>query len=159
MPTTETKLKAAPSEKPIESITVPKTQMDEILAKMAEQDKQIQMLTEISDKSRKFNWDQKNQDFSQKTVRLSFYKGQAVMAWRTVKDEVFQDQRGIWHEDQRIELVLENNERLEVSYMDFVKFIEKKDGTVTSQTVTNGKTSMKIMLGEKEYEVDTRFLN
>ena len=164
MPTTpkkeEVKMPAAPSEKVPETVTVSKTSMDEILKKLDAQEQQIKMLTEISDKSRKFNWDQKNQDFSKEIVRLSWYKNQMVVAWRTVKDEVFQDGRGVWHENQIMEIILADNTRLEVNYLDFVKFISKKEASVISRyTTPEGKAVMRVDVDGKQVDIDETFVN
>lgn len=152
--------KAAPSEKPVATITVTQATMDAVLEKLDAQAKQITMLTEISDKSRKFNWDQKNQDFSQKVAKVSYYKTQMVLGWRTVKDEVFQDGRGIWHEDQRIELILSDNTRVEINYLDFVKFVEKKSYSVISRYITpEGKPVIRLDVDGKEVDIDEVFIN
>lgn len=156
----EEKKGVAPSEKTPETVTVPKSSMDEVLAKLDAQEKQIKMLTEISDKSRKFNWDQKNQDFSNKIVRLSWYKDQMVVAWRTVKDEVFQDGRGVWHENQVMEIILADNTRLEINYLDFVKFISKKEAPVISRfTTPEGKAVMRVDVDGKQVDIDETFVN
>lgn len=156
----EEKMPAAPSEKPATMVTIPQSQMDDVLKKLDAQEKQIKMLTEISDKSRRFNWDQKNQDFSQKTVRLSYYKDQLVMAWRTIRDEVFQDSRGIWHEDQKMEIILADNTRLEINYLDFVKFVEKKQFPVISRfTTPEGQPTMRVEVDGKQVDIAVTFVN
>jgi hypothetical protein len=149
--------------KPVEEpkvVAVNKTTMDALLEKLTKQEEDIKMLKEVADKSRMFNYEAKHADYSLKTAKISIYNGRPVMAWRTVKDEVYQDSQGRWHESQKMEIITEDNTRKELDYIDFVREVKKVDAIIMSRFVTpEGKAMMRVDYQGKQVDLDESFVN
>jgi len=118
-------------------------------------------LKEIADKSRLAYWMQKNPYALKKEYKLSTINGKAILAWRTITNEVFQDQFGRSHEKQIIELTTEDGEKHTMPYIDFARQVQKVECEFVSRAVTaDGYETYKLKAPNgKTYEVDIAFVN
>jgi hypothetical protein len=141
-------------------VQVNRKTLDEMVKRIEQQSKDIDMLKTVADKARMSTYATKTADFSQKTVRLNMYNGQVVMAWRTVENEIYQDSQGRWHENQKMEIITEKNERIALPYIDFVHNLLHSDADVISNyTTPEGIEMCRVNIDNRMIDIDKRFLN
>lgn len=132
---------------------------------------QLKMLYEVADKSRVFNYEaQKAGQKKPLRVKLSLYRGNVIVGWRTVKDE------SVYHpttgkqigEVQQYEVLLRNNEgqitkALIDGYKGFsdARYTERVECEVVSKKEDwEGKMAFDVKLPNNDIvSVDTRFVN
>lgn len=136
-----------------------------ILARLDNVEKDNEMLKYASDKGRLAKYEIMNQKDIIRTAKISFLKDnkgkqQAVVAWRTVQDDVYLDAHGIYHEDQVIEVTLEDDSKNKLRYIDFARLVEKKEGEIIKKKQTKDGEVFKIQMKDgKEYDLDIKFIN
>jgi len=137
-----------------ETITIEKDTLDKIMQRM-------ERLEASADKARLENFDSKQKKKIGKIVRLRAIDGKIIVGWRTLKDVVEKTPRGVWKEDQQIEVTYEDEttekfeyvifiRRYESLLMDVKKEVENEDGSVTFI----GETS-----DGKKHEIKDTFVN
>jgi len=142
------------------TVTVEKSKLDSILEKVEKQSKQIKMLTEVADKARLHKFESANQDFSQKIVSVSTYQGKIIVGWKTVKDEMYQNAKGQWVEDQQIAIYMIDNTKETMNYLDFTRNIKKVDGVLKSRhTTPEGEKMMRIDVMNKTIDLNETYVN
>lgn len=123
---------------------------------------EIKRLTAAADLNRlaKYDQEQANKNELIKKVKVSFIDGKAVLARKTVKDEVFVDSRGVYHETQILELTLEGGDKEEMNYLDYIKKRDKRVSEVVSETRSSEGNVMKVRFPDgKTLEIDDKFIN
>lgn len=123
--------------------------------------KQNEKLLAVADKNRLAQYEQRNNNDIVHTAKISMFEGKPVLAWRTIRDEVFIDGRGVYHEDQVVELVLEGGTKKEVSLLDRVRRVTKEIGEIVSKTKnSDGTETVKMLMPDgKSILIDIAFLN
>lgn len=96
-----------------------------------EKDEKIEMLLEVADNARKENYGKKKgKKKITPIVKLSTIDTRIVVAWKTVMDEVYRDDAGVWHEKQvhdyvTVDALDENGEEKTFTF-NLVELIQKK---------------------------------
>lgn len=153
-----------------EKVTIERSVLEGILDKQKQQEEKIDMLTQVADKSRIFNYQEKNKGkliHRAKVVTWLYENIQHyVVGWRMIKDEVGVDSNNVVKEIQIMRLFLKNKKEgekpieVDVNYVDVSRNAGLKEGDIISETRTNdGETrTLQFEDGEK-LELDIRFLN
>jgi hypothetical protein len=159
-----------PEEKP-KTVTVKKDKLDEILStnealtkKMEEQQKTIDMLLATADKARIARYQDQNQSPVIRTMKLRTFKGKVVVGWRMVKDEMYKDANGVFHERQIVEIVTEDGETAELPYLEsekLPKIVCNVKGKLTQLDDSGVEHVVYTLLTPegKEYKIDHTFVN
>lgn len=164
----EVKPKAADQE---ETVSVPKSQLTEILKKVEALEESNKRLSYAADRGRLDQFDNANKPKELTRVRLNVYEDpqegvpKVIMAWKMIMDEVVYDRVRGYIEKQIIELTLEDDTKVQVNYGDFS--IGKRRKQQPAEIVSRKKDeksgnellSLKRVSDGKEYEIDTRFIN
>jgi len=143
-------------------VSVDKKTLDQILKRQSDMEVEVGILREVADKARLAAWDEKHKKEKAPIVKLSFYKGKVIIGWKTVIDEVWKDNNGIWREKQVIEIYFEDKTTEQLNYIDFVRLITKIDSVVKGREKDeeNGTETLKVAAKDgKEYKIDIRFVN
>jgi len=148
------------------TVVVKKRALDKILDDIERLKKDNEMLLGIADKSRLAFWEEKIQKPQIHIVKLSTWevngKPKVILAWRSVKDEMYQDANGTWHEDQKTEIILEDKTKLVIQSREFWLKPTKIPAQIIQRSVdeVTGNTTLKVETkDEKIYEIDQRFVN
>lgn len=130
---------------------------------LANLQKQVDRLTAAADLNRlaKYDAERANEGQVTQTAAVTFLDGSAVLATRLVKDEVYVDSRGVYHEEQMLEVFVEGEAKpLSISYRDFEKRKRKTTGEITSRTKEKDFETLKIVFKDgKEITIDSKFIN
>lgn len=100
------------------TVEVDKDKLDSLLTKLEEQGKTIEMLVATADKARVARFNQTNATPVAHTYRVRTFKGQVVLGWRSVIDEMYQDRNAVWHERQEVEIVTENGDKFTLPFLE-----------------------------------------
>lgn len=132
----------------------------------------IEDLTQAADVGRLTKIEQlRNQGKLVKKAKVSTYKDKVVVGWFSVKDDVYLDEQGRIHEDQQVELVvdegLDDNGKLKtsrqgpISYKDFARLVYKVDCEVIKESRDNDGAIFFTLLhpSGREYELSIKYLN
>jgi len=158
----EEKVKTPVAEKPkaAEMVSIDKGKLDSILSKVEKQDKQIGMLIEVADKARLHRFESANKDMSQKTIKVSTFKGKVIIGWKMAVDDMYQDSQGRWHEKQEVDLFFIDNTKERINYLMFTREVKKVDGMLIRRyTNEEGIDLMKIDVLGKEISISETFVN
>lgn len=159
MPTQPEELKPQEMNKP-EMVTIGKAELAGLIERLDKQSKDIDMLKEVADKARMSTFKSRHQDFTTKIVKVNTYNGKVVMAWKSTKDEIYQDAQGRWHEAQKMEIITDDNQKVEMDYIDFVKKLVKVDAELVSRYSTpEGQSMLRLNMGGKQIDIDHVFVN
>lgn len=142
-----------------ETVTLKKTELDELLERL----KRVEF---AASKSALSKFDEDNKTEGLKTVKLSTIDGKVVLSWPSMlKNVVEKNPRGVWGEEQTIELIYEDGSTEEMDYVYFgrrKKFIiaEILSKTIENQGKENEKTILKVRTKDgREYTIDKKFAN
>jgi len=148
-----------PEIKKKETVTIPKDTLDDLMAR-------LKRVESAADKSRLYNFDEKNKQTPNKIVKLKKIFNKIVISWdNMVQDVVEKNENGVWKEKQTIRLNLEGGESKDIPYVEFVKHAKVLFCEVISKTVENAgtpeeKTILKVVNEDgKEYNIDKTFVN
>jgi hypothetical protein len=146
-----------PEDKKIE---ISESTLQGLMERLDKQAQDIVMLKDVADKSRVQRYQQKNALPGARNALISTYNGKIVMAWRTLSNEIFQDAKNLWHEDQTIEVITEDNEKVSLSYLEFVKKLVKVETEIVSRyTTPEGLNMIRLKMGDKQIDIDVTFVN
>jgi len=152
-------------------IDVLREQLAELTKKDEENQKKLQMLYDVADKGRLFNWEQRQKkDKKPQKVALSIYGGKTVVGWRTVKDELIQDPRSgrTVGENQEYELLLlddngANSVQALSGYLNFsnARYDKRIECEVLGRSENfDGKITYEVGLPDgRRINLDSRFVN
>lgn len=141
-------------------IEVPKAEWDKVKNDIAR-------LTAAADKSRLSQIDAKKPVQSGRHVRISHIvvngKRLPVVAWRMVKNEVYQNTRtGAWHEEQEIEITTVDGTKTPMSYTDFLRLVSKDEAEVVGRSIDDrtGDTILSVILQDgSKLDINVVFVN
>ncbi len=140
--------------------------LEEEREKRKETEQKLEMLSASADKGRIAAWEAKNKDRLIPQVKLSIYEGDIVVAWKMTKNEVFVDTQGKIHEDQKINLFLQNKEakirELEIPYVEWARKTSVVIGDLIERRKNNETGEEKIIIKLPEFgdvEVSPNFVN
>lgn len=141
-------------------VGIPKATFDSLMKKVEDQESRIKMLTEIADKSRLGKWDAEHKEALGQIAKISTYEGKIIVAWKSLRDDVYQDTQGRWHELQEVEVIFLDNSVKGLSYMDFARRIAKVDAKVLKRyTTPEGNAMVRCEVMNKQIDIDERFIN
>ena len=120
------------------------------------------MVRTTADASRLEKFDASRKKSILPQVKIRFYDKQPVVAWRMLQDEVYYDNsKGVWHEKQVRELTLLDGTKVEMSYLDSEKKVDK----VIAEVITRNRDfeNNEIMVVQfadgSRLTIDSRFIN
>jgi hypothetical protein len=161
-------------------IRVDKDKLDNILAQIDEQKKQIARLEYAASKSGLGKFDDKNKVERGKIGKIRSWvaedgKELVITSWKDLlKDVVEKDGNGRWHEDQMISIQTEDGVDREMRYDMFtrrhkylpVDILSKTEYTSAEDREMYGVYKMKVKVSDtksklfgKEYEINDKFFN
>lgn len=102
-----------------------------------------------------------------KNAKVSMYEGKIVLGWSRIKDDVYLDEQNRLHEDQTIQLVLDEGEGKEptksevIPYRTFMRVVTKVEGEVIGDRLDqDGSRFYKIKFEDgREMEFSIVFIN
>ena len=134
------------------------------LRKKTERTEEIVMAT--ADKGRLNKYDEKNRKPIERVVRVTTYehKGKLlkVVGWVMITDQVFKNSNGVYIENQVVRVILENDDKVDMPYIDFVKKTQHINATIKSRLVDESTGSLILTLIDpqgKEFSIDATFVN
>jgi hypothetical protein len=151
---------ASPKKKTVE---IEESVLQAILDRQKEQEEKINMLTSVADKGRLAKWDNDHRGTLIHTANLAIWKGQIILGWQKVKDEVGFI-HGVLREEQVIRLFLENGKEApkeeDVEYLTFYRNVGRIKGEIINESrgVLGDTKTLKLDDG-RVFEVDVRFIN
>lgn len=137
-------------------------------------DEKIKMLIEVADNARKENYNKKNgKKKITPIVKVSTIEGRVVVAWKTVIDEVFRDDGGVWHEKQVHDYITVDEKGEEKIYtFNLMEVVQKKKivkipGEVIERKIVHKdedtgeeQVNFKLRLEDgREITIDAKFVN
>lgn len=143
-----------------ETVTIPKSKLDEIMAS-------ITRLEAAADKGRIANYDEKNKGAVGKTVKLRSMGGKIVISWENMISNLVEKnpQNGAWREDQKIKVNYSDESSEEMELVTFNRRFEYIKADVVKESTDNvgtpNETTIYFVKTEdgKEYTVDKKFIN
>jgi len=151
-----------------ESVEVPKDVLERLLDTVEKQGEKIKDLESAADVGRLSRIQQaRNAGKLVKSAKLSIYEGKVVLGWSRVKDDVYFDESGRLHEDQQVELYLDNGKNKKptktepMSYRAFARLTTKIEGEVIKESKDKeGQIMFTVQLEDgREFELPIVFLN
>jgi len=156
------------------TVEVNKEALDKILklvetqkVQLETQQQSINMLVATADKGRMSRYQTAQGVDLVRTVKVSFLGNKMIVGWTTVKDDVYKDMGGVWHEIQITEVVTDDGVKVEMPYSEFAK-VRKEDVEIISRAEDNkGHVIFKLryparpgdVYSGKEFELDAIFVN
>ena len=142
--------------------------LQKLMDKMEKQEQQIKDLEASADIGRLQRIQSaRNQGKLVKRAKVNIYNGQYVLGWAKVKDDVYFDEQGKIHEEQTVQLTLDNGEGKEpkksdvMTYRTFSRLCQKEEGEVIKESKdADGQVSFVIQLANgREIELPIVFIN
>lgn len=138
--------------------------LDRILKTIETQGEKIKILTEVADKNRLNRVEEmRAQGKLVKKVNLNTYDKKIIMAWKTIKDDVYMDNEGRLHEDQIIGLYFRGEKEMgkQLDVRSFSRLIVKIPVEVIEESKDrDGNTNFTVQTGDgEEIKIDARFIN
>ena len=151
-------------EKDSEKITIEKTVLDDILARLSKAEETTKDLMDVADKSRLAHLNEKRDKTGKPKFKLSTFNGKVITAWRTVKDVVEKNiSSGNYYEHQEYEIIMEDGSRHTV--VGYNKFADIQYGNQIvaeeiSREVTDLSTTLVLSLEDgREMKIDAKYVN
>jgi len=166
--------KTASKTKEEETVPVKVSVLEKINATLESQGKeledtkeQLKRLESAADLGRLDKWDAEHKGKLIRKASLNLFRGQIVMGWKLVKDEVGVNEKGILVEKQDIKLFLDQGEGEElkeevVPYIYFSRELEREECDIikTSDDSQGNRTMVLKRAGDgREVEVGISFVN
>lgn len=120
------------------------------------------MVRNTADASRLEKFDASRKKSILPQVKIRFYDKQPVVAWRMLQDEVYYDNsKGVWHEKQIRELTLLDGSKVEMSYLDSEKKVDKvvADVITRNRDFENNEIMIVQFADGQRLTIDSRFIN
>lgn len=142
--------------------------LQKLMDKMEKQEQQIKDLEASADVGRLQRIQSlRNQGKLVKKAKVNVYNGKYVLGWAKVKDDVYFDEQGRIHEEQTVELTLDNGEGNEpvksdvMTYRTFSRLCQKEEGEVIRESKdADGQVSFAIQLvNGRVFELPIVFIN
>lgn len=162
---------SAPTES-AEKVEVKRDTLEALLARVEtlekasqEKDNKISMLESVADVNRIARWESQNGKRIVPKARVTFWEGQPVVGWKTVKDEV----RLVGNQviaNQVIKIYTQDPEgnvkEADLDYVQFQRSCQSSTGEVVSKedSVEDGNTYYSIVMPDgRKIRLDIRFIN
>lgn len=156
-------------------VNIEKSKPEEGIVKISKADwenvqEQLKMLKEVADKGRIYNYESQRPGVKSLKIKLSVFKDQVVIGWRTLKDELIKDSRtgATVGESQQYELKLldkEGNVNNVVidGYENFsnARYSQRIDAEVIAKKESwDGNQTFDVKLNDnRTIQLDSRFVN
>lgn len=139
-----------------------------IIQKQAED---IEILKGAADKGRVESFLNKRRKAPTPVVKVSFFDGKYIVAWKNALDEVYRDSDGVWHEKQIMEVTFEDGTTRLLPYIDFQRLIERRPAEIvkrnrnteedpeTGVTYDTESFTVKVQADGKVMTLDGAFIN
>jgi hypothetical protein len=159
--------KGGKKDKEKKTVEVEKDVLERLLSTVEKQGEKLKDLEAAADIGRLSRIQQaRNSGKLVKAAKVSVYEGKVVLGWARVKDDVFFDEQGRLHEDQQVELYLDNGKEkpektAPMSYRQFARITTKIEGEVIKESKDKeGEMSYTIQLEDgREFTLPIVFLN
>lgn len=157
----ETQIGVQPEAKP-EIVEVPKSQFDQLMTDVAKLKSDNEALTFAADRSRLQAFQERQKTPGNRQVKLLTYLGEdgarkVILAWKKVKDDVYKAANGAWVEDQIMEVIFEDDTKLQLPLLSFFRNTADK---LKAEVLEDKGESFKVKTEEgKEYLVGKMFVN
>ena len=143
-----------------ETMVVKRDALDKLLERVDAIEKENKMLKEIADKGRLAQWETNNKGDVAKIYRMSEYQGKVITSWEMKKNRVWKDEKGLWKEQQEIEINTEDGQTLTLPYIEFVTNTQKIEASLLSTETKGQKTYLTLDVGGgKKITLDSVFIN
>jgi len=122
----------------------------------------LSLLEGLAGKNAILGYQEAHRDHATKTAHLKMVNGQPVVEWRMVTNDVFKNEAGNWVEDQSIEVVLANAEKVTMRYTDFIRTQAMKLFTIIDRQFNSDGSPSKYTLKDdmgNTFDVPARVLN
>lgn len=145
------------------TIEVPLEFLKALEEKVERLEKDRDMLLTIADRKSLSSYFIRHKEHESNIVRIRELYDKVVIGWRSVKDVVQKIGPQKWLEDQRTEIIFEDNTTEEMPQVDFElnhkKIPCRRVGVITDEQT--GKVAFKLVRLDngKEYTIDTTFVN
>ncbi len=152
------------------TVEVKKDKLDAILEanetlqkQVTEQAKTIEMLLATADKSRIAKYQERSGSPRIYEYRVRTFKDQVVTSWRMVRDEMFKDNNGHFHENQIVEITTEDGSTYQLPYLESERLTKITGSLLGKSTNWEGDrevTTLNLQLPEgKTIKIDQRYVN
>lgn len=152
----------APAVTPVGTITVDAAKLKALMDRLDEQAGQLARLEAAASKAGLSNYDNKNRAKPGKAVKVRMYDGKITYGWRTVVNivEKHPDTKA-WTERQIVELILENDEKIELAYSLWVNHYTLMPAVVKATTVLDDDSVVYTLTLEdgREIKLGQTFVN
>lgn len=144
-----------------EMVNIEKERLDAIL-------KRLERVESAADKARLFHYDTKNREEIGKEVRLGVWndgtKERIILAWTNMPVNKCEKNpmTGAWNEDQKVTLILEDDEQITMPYLSSVSTSRSSvKAEVLSETKDkDGNIVLEVETKDgKKYNIDSKFIN
>ena len=153
-----------------DTVEISKFTLDSILKKLEDaeirdkkRDEEIEMLKGISDKGRLTKWEEQNKGALIRTAKVTFWEGNPVLGWMTVKDEVgFREGRLMVNQIVRLFLDVGEKEpkQIDLDYLYWAQNVSGETGEVIAKNVSRTGEVWTIELKDgRKLDIDIRFIN
>ena len=164
----------AEQDKPKEDmVSVPKSQLEEMMERIKAVEKDRDLLLQVADKKQLGVYYSRNRDKLPSRVMLRVMdfmdkdgrkSDKVILGWRTTQDEVYQDPATMrWVEKQKVELLYEDGTAEELWLMDYVRKYKQVEAEIKSKTTdeVTGNVALKVVRidNQKEYTIGVNFIN
>lgn len=159
-PVIEKKIETATSDSP-ETVTLNKETMDEILFRLNKAEQDMKALLQVQDKNTSNKIEElRNQGKLVKSVKVRKVDGEFVIAYKTIKDEVyFRDGRLI--EDQTVQLTYLNGEKRDLTLREWARLGDYATCEVLKESrEASGQLFLKVKTEDgQEFDIDVNYVN
>jgi hypothetical protein len=139
-------------------------QIQKLLERMAELEKDRDMLLQVADRKQLSVYYQRNKEKIPSKVMLRTMENKVILGWRTVEDQVYQEPGTMrWMEKQIVEVLYEDGTAEQFHLSDYNRKYRQVEAEVRARIVdeTTGNVALKVvrMDNGKEYTIGIKFIN
>lgn len=149
---------------------VKKDVLEDLLAEVqslrSKVEKQNDMITAVADKGRLAKYNERDRKPIERVVRVNTYEFEGVLrkvvGWAMITDQVFKNSNGVYVENQTVRIILDNDKKIDMPYIDFVKKTQHINATIKSRTTDEQTGALILTLvgpDGKEFVMDSTFVN
>ena len=149
---------------PKKTVEVDSDMLQKVLARVEKLEDDNKILREVADKNRLGRVEElRAQGKLVKSVNLNVFEGKIVVAWKTIRNDVYQDTKGILHEDQVVGLIFEGETGVgkEIDIRAFARLMVK----VSTEVIEEGKDkdgniNFTVLTKDgRQIKIDSKFIN
>lgn len=145
------------------TVEVDKAKLDDLLYRLEILEKDNKMLVETADKARVARYNDLQAIPTAHTYRVRMFKGQPVVGWKSVLDEMYQDGHGQWHERQQVEIVTEEGEKFTLPFLESERLTKVNTSHIATETRTEDNRQVTILTlrlpDGRELKIDQTYVN